>query len=111
MCIILEPTYGQCLIPQSHIAGRLLGKLGRHLGRQMQESKGTDTILKRGNDHIAHRGHYVRIVDIQRGRAGHKAAAIDPNQDGQSIGRVLWIAIVYQVLCILCLLVARMLQE
>jgi len=63
----------------------------------VQESKGTHSILEGGDYHIAHGGHDVRIVDVQSGRSGHEATAIDPDQNWQAVGRVLRIAVVDEV--------------
>jgi len=66
----------------------------------VQEPKGSHSILEGGHYHIAHGGHDIRIVDVQGGRSGHEATAIDPDQNRQSVGRVLRISVVDEMVSV-----------
>ena len=87
--VVLEPLERHRLVPEAHVARRLLARL--EVLAEVEEAEGAHAVLHGGDDAVAARRHHVRVVDVEGGGAGHVAAAVDPDQDrhaGLALGRL-----------------------
>lgn len=77
--VVFDPLDGERLVVQAHVAGRLVRA-------EVEEAERADAVVDRRHDDVVGGGEQHGVVHLERRRAAHVAAAVDPHEHRGAAG-------------------------